>query len=189
MKKVKGVRSIKHAGKTIRWHQALKMVANHLGYVASTIKAPVLARMVSEKYAIPFASTQNAIYRAAIILVDRGVPIPEKPKQAFVYAPKKASQSIRPIGAPHPDYVRNDGFYVSRQWRELRLLALDNCRCCQACGARPPDVKLHVDHVIPRYKAPHLSLSLDNLQVLCEDCNLGKGAWSTADFRAHFRSI
>lgn len=188
MKKNKGVKSIKHAGKTIRWYSALKMVANDLGYVASTVKAPVLARMVSEKYSIPFASTQNSIFRAAIILVDRGVPIPEKPKGDFVYSGKR-ERSIRHIGAPHPDYVRQDGFYKTRQWRELRLLALDTCRCCQACGARPPDVQLHVDHVIPRYKAPHLSLELSNLQVLCEDCNIGKGAWSQADFRQHFKSI
>lgn len=95
----------------------------------------------------------------------------------------------QPIGEPHPDYKKDEGFYKSRAWRELRLLALSNCRVCQACGARPPDVVLHVDHVQPRYKAPHLALSLENLQVLCEDCNIGKGAWSMADFRGHFGSI
>ena len=38
-------------------------------------------------------------------------------------------------------------------------------------------VVLHVDHIKPRSKFPELELSLDNTQVLCADCNLGKGAW------------
>jgi 5-methylcytosine-specific restriction endonuclease McrA len=34
---------------------------------------------------------------------------------------------------------------------------------------------IHVDHIIPRSKAPALALVVDNLQPLCEDCNMGKG--------------
>jgi 5-methylcytosine-specific restriction endonuclease McrA len=111
--------------------------------------------------------------------------------QRWDYRPytKPPKRRFQPIGQAHPDYKRDDGFYKSREWRELRIQVLDLCRYCQACGARPPQVQLHVDHVIPRYKAPHLSLSISNLQVMCEDCNVGKGAWSMADFRDHFRSI
>ena len=36
----------------------------------------------------------------------------------------------------------------------------------------------------PRKTHPHLALSLDNLQVLCEDCNCGKGSWDSTDWRA-----
>lgn len=93
------------------------------------------------------------------------------------------------LGAPHRDYTSGEAFYKSREWKELRLLALANCRSCQACGRRPPDVILHVDHVKPRYTHPHLSLALDNLQILCHECNEGKGAWCEADFRQHFKSI
>lgn len=95
----------------------------------------------------------------------------------------------KPIGAPHPDYVKDDEFYKSRAWRELRLEALRNMRNCQACGRGPQHgIVLHVDHIQPRYRAPHLSLVLSNCQVFCEDCNVGKGAWDETDFR-HFRSI
>jgi hypothetical protein len=76
-------------------------------------------------------------------------------------------------------------FYQSKQWRQLRYLALKNTNAtCQCCGAKSSDgVQLHVDHIKPRSRYPELELSLDNLQVLCEDCNIGKGAWDTTDWR------
>lgn len=44
---------------------------------------------------------------------------------------------------------------------------------CQHCGRSAPDVVLHIDHVIPESKGG--PTELDNLQVLCEECNIGKG--------------
>lgn len=95
------------------------------------------------------------------------------------------------LGTPHEDYKKDDGFYKSREWKQIRYLALrNNGAACQCCGARAADgVTLHVDHIVPRYKAPHMSLALDNLQVLCDDCNMGKGAWDSTDWRGHFKSI
>ena len=45
---------------------------------------------------------------------------------------------------------------------------------CQYCGATPPGVLLHVDHIHP--VAEGGGNSLDNLLTACEPCNLGKGA-------------
>ena len=44
---------------------------------------------------------------------------------------------------------------------------------------------LEVDHIKPRSTHPELALDFDNLQVLCHDCNQGKGnrddfAWRSA---------
>ncbi len=93
---------------------------------------------------------------------------------------------LMPIGAPHPEYVKDTAFYDSREWKELRYLALRNtdgrCQCCGACSK--DGVRIHVDHIQPRYKRPDLSLCLDNLQVLCDDCNMGKGAWDSTDWRS-----
>ena len=44
---------------------------------------------------------------------------------------------------------------------------------CQHCGRKAPDVVLHIDHVIPESKGG--PATLENLQVLCEACNMGKG--------------
>lgn len=50
---------------------------------------------------------------------------------------------------------------------------------CKACGASPAiqvGVELHVDHITPWSKGG--DTSLDNLQTLCSQCNLGKGNMS-----------
>ena len=78
-----------------------------------------------------------------------------------------------------------DGFYETREWRELRYKALvKNGAKCQCCGASRSDgVRIHVDHIKPRSKFPELQLELTNLQILCEDCNLGKSNKDCTDWR------
>lgn len=79
----------------------------------------------------------------------------------------------------------NDGFYMSREWRDVRYRALVlHGATCQCCGATRADgKKMHVDHIKPRSKFPALQLSLDNLQILCEDCNMGKSNKDHTDWR------
>ena len=58
----------------------------------------------------------------------------------------------------------------------LRVNVLDrDDYTCQMCGATREDgAKLHVDHKIP--VAHGGDNDLDNLQTLCSECNIGKGA-------------
>lgn len=112
-------------------------------------------------------------------------------KQRAAERLSKPYKRINPIGNPHPDYKRDDAFYSSSVWRELRYMALKTQgAACQCCGSTPRDgAVLHVDHVEPIYKRPDLKLQLSNLQILCADCNVGKGAWDNTDWREHFKSI
>jgi hypothetical protein len=77
-------------------------------------------------------------------------------------------------------------FYASRAWQVVRYKALKReggrCQCCGRSSAWE-GVILHVDHIKPRSKYPQYALCDWNLQVLCEDCNLGKGAWDVTDWR------
>jgi len=61
-------------------------------------------------------------------------------------------------------------------WRlRAKVLIRDNC-LCRMCGASPakdPAVTLHVDHVVPWSKGGRTVI--ENLQTLCERCNIGKG--------------
>jgi len=50
---------------------------------------------------------------------------------------------------------------------------------CQYCGAHPPGVILHVDHINP--VAEGGGNDIDNLITACEPCNLGKGARELSD--------
>jgi len=57
----------------------------------------------------------------------------------------------------------------------VRFDVLKRDRKCVLCGATPEidsDVRLHVDHIVPRSKGG--SNEMSNLQVLCSECNLGK---------------
>jgi 5-methylcytosine-specific restriction endonuclease McrA len=78
-----------------------------------------------------------------------------------------------------------DDFLDSYQWRSLRYKVLrDRGARCECCGATPDDgVKMNVDHIRPRRDFPELALDEGNLQVLCEECNHGKGNWDRTDWR------
>lgn len=78
--------------------------------------------------------------------------------------------------------LKGNDFYNTREWRELRYKALVmHGKVCMACGAK--EGIFHVDHIKPRSKHPELELILDNLQVLCESCNLGKSNKDETDWR------
>ena len=50
---------------------------------------------------------------------------------------------------------------------------------CQYCGAKAPDVVLHIDHIKP--VAHDGDNDIMNLVTACEECNLGKGARELSD--------
>ncbi len=81
--------------------------------------------------------------------------------------------------------ANSDGFLQSKAWKRLRFQALKkHGMACQACGASAATgAVLNVDHIFPRRLFPELALRLDNLQVLCGDCNEGKGNWDMTDAR------
>jgi hypothetical protein len=93
-------------------------------------------------------------------------------------------KAIAKVSKKLPD---RHSFYDSDDWKRVRYQALvKHGAACQCCGATRADgVKLHVDHIKPRSKYPELELSLDNLQILCEPCNMGKRAWDETDWREH----
>lgn len=92
----------------------------------------------------------------------------------------KARKPVKVAGKK--SFAAFKAFYQTKEWRKLRFEALllygRKCMCCNAT-----DAVMHVDHVKPRFKYPELELDIANLQILCEDCNMGKGGWSEADFR------
>lgn len=83
------------------------------------------------------------------------------------------------------EFILGSGFYNSREWRELRYKFIvtqkGRCSCCGRSSRQ--GIVLHVDHIYPRSKYWKLALNEDNLQLLCEDCNLGKSNKDTTDWR------
>ena len=71
------------------------------------------------------------------------------------------------------DYKQEKSRNVSLSLR-LQVLQRDNFRCIY-CGKSPATdfgTKLHIDHIQPFSKGG--KSALENLQTLCEECNLGK---------------
>lgn len=99
----------------------------------------------------------------------------------------------RPVDhLPCPADVVGAAFLECYAWRRLRMIALKYYGTkCMCCGATPENgAEVNVDHIKPRKIFPQLALSLDNLQVLCHDCNHGKGNWDMTDWRpAKFKSF
>lgn len=97
----------------------------------------------------------------------------------------KALSSRRRQHSPAHQHVISDDFLGTYEWRRLRMEALKKYGSrCQCCGATPKDgAVMNVDHIKPRRIYPELALSLDNLQVLCHECNHGKGNWDMTDWR------
>lgn len=126
---------------------------------------------------------------------------PYKKKERRIHAPppmRKAVAIHRRFAQKHEQAERvrryskarihSMNFLNSREWREKRFEAFARYgNRCQCCGKKPPEVVLHVDHIKPRATHPELCLDITNLQILCEDCNIGKGAKYEIDFRtSHF---
>lgn len=87
--------------------------------------------------------------------------------------------AIRGVDVSSPDFLQ------TYEWRRARMEALRKYGpVCQCCGATPATgAVMNVDHIKPRKLFPQLALDLSNLQILCHECNHGKGNWDMTDWR------
>ena len=107
------------------------------------------------------------------------------------YKQTKSKKLIKPTGykqnSKKSEIIDIENFYETWAWKDIRYQAIKkHGRRCMNCGQSPSKdnkVVIHVDHIKPVRKYPELALSIDNLQILCEDCNQGKGFWDETDFR------
>lgn len=68
----------------------------------------------------------------------------------------------------------------SANWRQRALVLMRDGATCRMCGARPEHgARLHVDHVVPWSKGGETVI--ENLQILCEQCNVGKSDADLSD--------
>jgi hypothetical protein len=123
-------------------------------------------------------------------------PTPEQTEKAIQPKKIKAEKAAKPpkkttLGAVI-SYIKraevdpqSDAFLSSFAWRATRMMALkQHGAICQCCGASAKTgAVIHVDHIKPRQERPDLALDVDNLQVLCHECNGGKGNWDQTDWR------
>lgn len=84
------------------------------------------------------------------------------------------------------DWTTHEGrhpFYMSKEWRSLRIHILTNepfCRTCKAQGTLEPAVL--VDHITDIQDDPERRLDTSNLQPLCWACHNKKTFKSRVPF-------
>jgi hypothetical protein len=106
---------------------------------------------------------------------------------------KLTGKKITPIFVPLPTATviripsqkQIDAFYDSWEWKRCRYDFLKSQhRRCQCCGRTPEEgASINVDHIKPIRRYWDLRLSMNNLQILCSDCNMGKGSRDQTDWR------
>lgn len=95
----------------------------------------------------------------------------------------KKLEKLRKFKVSKHSYKNGDNrpineFYKSWEWKRLRYdFLIGKNRTCECCGAKPGNgVSINVDHIKPIRHYWDLRLNKNNLQILCEDCNMGKGS-------------
>lgn len=111
--------------------------------------------------------------------------IPVKSRSRKKVKPRRTSTEPSPalnkLGAT---FIKSKEFLATKEWKRLRIDAIEKYgNCCMICGRKPPEITINVDHIVPRAVDWTLALTLDNLQILCSDCNEGKGNRYTTDYR------
>ena len=108
-----------------------------------------------------------------------------KPPQAPEPPKRPRTFRIKNKKPPVTNFVAEDQFLTTFEWRKVRVEALKKYGPkCMCCGATPADgAVMNVDHIKPRKLWPSLALDVNNLQILCHDCNHGKGNWDQTDWR------
>jgi 5-methylcytosine-specific restriction endonuclease McrA len=132
----------------------------------------------------------NPIEGVSILIPKPSVENQHLPIQKIPRVNKKLAKRIREK-AKEAAQADIDNFYHSWDWSQLRYKALQAYgRSCQCCGASQGDVtpqgnkvRIVVDHIRPVRKHWNLRLEISNLQILCNECNMGKASHDETDYR------
>ena len=171
--------------KPISQGEMCKIAKRELGYGAEkdtslfTLMARVLSRRgISQDNT---KSDKSFVYENASYLKSIN-----KEPSSFTQSPKKKAY-VKTVDSS----VVSKDFLMSYEWRRLRMQAITiHGAKCQCCGATPATgAVINVDHVKPRKLYPELALDINNLQILCHECNHGKGNWDQTDWRKPTDSV
>lgn len=155
-----------------------------LGLTQKTEVSEILKKLTPAKYIRPDIARRAEAKKQKVAKSVQVNILKMASKELALLKSKIKNLEAQPLKAKFdsaPKYTKGmkSEFYSTREWRELRWKVVSNSNgCCKVCGRNNKDhgVVIHVDHIKPRSKFPELELELSNMQILCADCNLGKGA-------------
>lgn len=156
-------------------------LADLYNYSVKTDPAKIKAQHLSEKKFLKYEK----------ILIERNIlPIPYHIKLKIIiyyqspkgrnYYEKHGTFGFDELASAYAIWQQQQSYAITAKYERsimsdsirYNVLNRDRYRCC-ICGASAQDgAKLHVDHIVPVSKGGRTVM--DNLQTLCERCNLGK---------------
>lgn len=175
-----------------------RIISAPLYYADRKAKMKALADLIPAAYQVPYCKglLSGLSYLEHKQIEAKLAPLPgevwknrpkknKKPKPTPVAAPKpkkakKPKRSKKQRGPLPKDwtaaFIASKEFLHTYEWTSLRVEALLKYeRVCVLCGASKADgFTMNVDHIKPRKHYPELCLDIDNLQILCAECNKGK---------------
>jgi len=99
----------------------------------------------------------------------------------------KSTENKKSNKQKKPKNVKANEFYKSWEWKRLRYEVLRErgarCECCGITAMDHPLGYVVVDHIKPASIFPALRMERTNLQILCNDCNMGKSKNYHDDWR------
>lgn len=110
-----------------------------------------------KKGAVRFGVAEETWYAALLPgLMDRHIKERDADPKAYERKNRRRARNVAANPRLRFQVLQRDGF------------------TCQYCGAKPPDVRLHVDHIKP-VSMGGVS-TMENLITACQECNQGKSA-------------
>lgn len=105
----------------------------------------------------------------------------KRAKRASKTQRRRVQKAEKPKAKKVKAKAPSKAFYQTWEWKKLRYETIKRYGAiCMCCGS---DYRIVVDHIKPRSRFPELELDPENLQVLCNDCNMGKSNDDETDWR------
>lgn len=181
-------------------HLAEKYLANNkqaqrfapIAFVAAIVIASYIAE-VSYKISLWWIATPLVAVMGVIgwILLNRAEEEAEEARRIEHLAKIQRAKHIYHQYEANP-YSLNDANFRAEfrqhwDWPTVRADVIHSWRQgdkrCNGCGTQIRGKSIHVDHIKPRSKYPHLRYLKSNLQVLCDRCNRYKHDYDGEDWR------
>ncbi len=89
-----------------------------------------------------------------------------KLERGWVYLKKEKRESYLFFASKYDFDITS--FRNKKRWLELKSKILYEKKQCEICSSKN---LLHVHHILPRSSNPELTMDLENLMVLCENCH------------------
>lgn len=126
--------------------------------------------MVQSRYGTKFCKSRRTSKSNVFVRIGRAKLDDNKTIKQIKQKYRKAIRKIRHVGDSVKPWAER--FYKSKAWQEVRqAYFIYQHGICERCG-KPGEIVHHKIYLTPEnINDPNITLSFDNLELLCQDCH------------------